>query len=180
MPRTTLILVSLLVVVILGGAGYLWVTHTPITLPGAKVTNVASTNTNASVNTAPSVINAPVNAHGDTPLSGKLTVTGVEVAVSSLQRVATYEGAPADKDQTFLLVYIDPVKPEQVQAVNRALLTDAHLLDGATTYKLLTLKVSSTLTLNDRGFLRFQVPTAAKNLKLGVGTGKDAQSVSLP
>lgn len=184
MRRTTLILLVALAVVIISGGVYVWLNRTQFqqTIANLSGTTKTNANTNAAVvtNVPLKVINAPVNAHGDTPLTGKLTINGVDLALTSLQRADTYQGTPAGANQTYLQIYIDPIKPEQVQAVNRTLLTNSHLTDGQTTYALQALKISSTLTLNDRGYFLFKIPTAAKNVQLVVGAGTTAQTVTLP
>lgn len=182
MRRTTLILVSILAAVIIGGAVYAWVNRDWLSLPGTNTAPTTNTVTNTTVvtNTPAETITAPVNAQGDTALSGKFNVAGTDITISSLQRFDTYQGVAAEKGMTYLQIFIDPVAPAVVTAINRALLADSRVLDAKTSYPIFTVKISSTLTKNDRGFLLAQVPTGAKNLKLEYGTGPSAQHLDLP
>jgi len=174
-----------LIVIIIGGGLYFWLTKTPINILGNKNANTAvTTNTNtavvSNVNSTLQVTNSPVEVKGTNAMTGKVTVGGVELTLNSYAKVDTINGVPADKGQTYLLIYFDAVAPASVSAVNQALIADAHLLVGDVTYKLLALKVASTLVNNDRGSLQFMVPTTAQNTKLEIGTGASAQRVTLP
>ncbi|MBI5467081.1 MAG: hypothetical protein HY975_02600 [Candidatus Kerfeldbacteria bacterium] len=183
MRRSTLILVIVLAAVVIGGAVYLWVNRDWLSLPGTTNTTTTTntvTNIATATNTPAETITAPVNAQGNTPVSGKINVAGTDITVSSLQRYDTYQGATAEKGMVYLQVYIEPVAPAVVTAVSRALLADTRVLDTKTSYPAQTVKVSSTLSKNDRGFLIFQVPVAAKNLKLEYGSGPSAQHLDLP
>lgn len=183
MSRTTTILLSILAVAVVGGGVYVWLMRDSLNLPWTTTTNTATTTNTSTVvnttNTSPTTITLPTEVKGDTAASGTLKIGTVDVTISSTQRQTTADGVTADKGQTFLLVYIDPVAPTSVSTVDQGI-RDIKVIDGIKSYPLLALKVASTYISGDRGHLRFAIPEKATGLVLQLGTGATAQTVNLP
>lgn len=186
MRRPTLILIIVLAVILIGGALYLWLSKTTVTLPWAKTTNT-TTNTNTgvpttitnTVNTNKTNVTLPSEVKGDTAVSGKLKIDTIELNVSSLQKQTIDGAATAEKGKTYLFVYFDPVAPTEVLAVDAGLRA-VKVTDGTSTYSVINASVISTTVQGGRGFMKFLIPEDAKNLKLQLGTGAALQSVTLP
>ncbi len=185
MTPTTRILLIILAVIVVGGGAFVLSGKSSIVLPWAKNTNVINTNTTTTntvvTNTAAPTnvtVTLPTEVKGDTVVAGTLKVGDTVVTISSQQKQTTADGETADKGKTFLYVYVDPIEPANVLAVNTGLRT-AVVNDGKTSYPLESLKIASTSVKGDRGFLRFTIPDTAKNLQLQLGTGTALQSVTL-
>lgn len=178
MNQKTLIITVVLVLLVLGGAGYWWTTH-PDFLRSTSATPSTSVASSNSAHYLPANPSLPTEVKGDTPVVGTLNVGTVKVTVSSLQKPTTDGQAKAEAGQTFLIVYIDPVAPADTVAASQGL-RDATVSDGKNTYPMLSLKVASTYVKNDRGTLKFSVPLTAKNLQLVLGSGATKQTISLP
>lgn len=184
MRRTTLILTIALAVVVVGGGAYLFIQRDTLAWPWSSattntVTNQPATTTNTiSVNTNTTPTPLPVETKGDTKVDGTLIIGPVSVHFTSQQRQSAIDGFTAEKGQTMLVVYFEPVAPVDGEAVNQGL-RDVHITDGVTTYPWKSINVASTQFTNDRGHVSFMVPVAASTLRLAIGTGADAQSFKL-
>jgi len=85
----------------------------------------------------------------------------------------------AGTGKEYVIVYFDGIAGDKVLAVEQVLEHDATLVSGKDTYPLAGLKVATTVVKNDRGYLKFAVPSGTKNLTLQIGTGASAQTVKL-
>jgi len=184
MRRSTLILLIVLAVVVIGGGAYVWLMKDSLNLPWASNSNTTITTTNTvsvvnTTNTTPTTITLPTEVKGDTAATGTLKIGTVDVKISSQQKQVTADGVTADKGQTFLLVYFDAVEPANVSVVDRGI-REVKVVNGASTYPLLALKVASTYAKGDRGYLRFSIPEKATGLLLQLGSGTTLQTVTLP
>ncbi len=182
MSRSSIILFTVLAVVILGGGAFLWL-NKGLWMKPASTTNTTNTATvtNSSVNrlTANLNLSTPDTLKGDKSLDNTLVVASTSVHVSSSLKTATYEGAPAPAGKEFVIVYFDPITADKVEAVDQALEANIHLVFGQETIALTGVKIAANLVKNDRGYLKFIVPTNAAHLILEFGTGSSAQRVAL-
>ncbi len=185
MSRTTLILISVLGVVAIGGGAYLWMNKDNLKL--SPTTNTVNTNVAAQVNGNTNTVTAAnLNLsttqvfQGDKTLDKQLTVAGTALHITSTLKVDTYEGVAAPKGQQYLVIYFDPIDGGSVLAVQKALVKDAHLLAvGKSQIALAGIKMATTVIKNDVGFINFLVPSAATGLVLEIGTGSTAQHAAL-
>ncbi len=182
MRRTTLILIISLVVVIAAGVG-LYVTGY-ISLP---TSNTNTTNTaniplvNTSTNTA-TVTNTslPSEVKGDTTLTGKLTIGGVALTISSMQYTTSHADVTASATSRLVMVYTDPIPVASVASV-----VDGMVAGMKVTYKggeaeVRRYKVASDVVKNDRGYFLFEVPKTAGALTLVYGSDLNVQRVDVP
>ena len=185
MSRTSKILIVILALAIVGGGGWLWWKKDSIVWPGTKFTNSQPLVTNQSgvvttiTNTPAKTSTLPNEVKGDTKVEGVLKVGEIEVKISSMQRMTKADGFTADTGKSMLAVHFDQLAAVNGAAVNAALQA-IQLMEGKTSYPLQALKVASPLIKNDRGHMTFMIPTTASSLQLVLGTGADAQRVSLP
>lgn len=183
MRRSTLILLLVLAVIVLGGGAYLWWQKDSLSWPwstgtGANTNTVTNTvvNLNPPTNTNTTL---PTEVKGEKPVTGTLTNGAITVTFNSQSRVKSSDGLTADKGETLLLLYFDPVAAVSGSTVT-AFLKDVRLTDGQNTYTLKALRVASATVTNDRGHLTFLVPDDAKNLVLELGSGATVQRVTVP
>lgn len=185
MTRTTMILVVILAVVVIGGGAYLWMNKGTLSWPGSTTTNTnaavvtnTTANTNA-VNLANANLSIPDTLKGDQVIDKTISIAGADVHFTSSLRATKYNNVNADAGTSFIIIYFDGLPGASVMPVNQALTTTAHLVNGTKTIALGGLKTASNLIKNDRGYLKFTVPTAAKNLQLEIGSGASAQRIAL-
>ena len=179
MHRPLLILLVVLGLVLVGGVVWWWYHQDDVkNVIQGKNTNTV-TNTTSNTNT---IVNAtlPTEVKGDTAVTGKLTVNGVAVTISSFSKVGTFEGTQAEAGKIFVVLYIDAVKSADVISVKNGLQADAHLITNLETLPLASLKIASDTVSNDRGYMRFTASDKATGLVLEVGSGSTAQRVELP
>lgn len=184
MSRPTLILLIVFIVVLTGGGVYLWLNRDQVsqltnryrsTNGTADNTNSAAANTNAS----PTTRTLPSETRGSHTLSGKLTVAGVELKLTSFDALDSFLSEAAPQNKKFLIVFIDPLTADQVLKVKDTLNTDTHLTTTAGPIALSGLKLAGERVTNDRGYLKFVIPAGTKDVTVEFGTGQAAQRIPL-
>lgn len=181
MSRTTLILITILAIVAIGGGAYLWLNKDSLSNPLSTTNTTTNSTTTANTNTSTANLNLSTadTLKGDKTLDTKLTVGGADIQVTSSLKAATYESVAAPAGKEFLVIYFEGISGDKVSVVDAALASGAHLLVGTTTVALTGIKVATNVVKNDRGYLKFIVPIGASNVNLEVGTGVSAQRVKL-
>ncbi len=179
MRRTTVILLSILAVICIGGAGYLWATHTAIVVPWAKNTNTTNLNITTNTSTTPTNLSTPQDLSGDTPLTSTLKLGTGELQFSSLDRIGEFEQTPAPDGQEYIIMYFEGLDASLTSSAF-TVLSAAQLVDGSKRYTPSKLKVATNVVKNDRGYIVFVAPTSVTKPVLEVGTGADVQRVELP
>lgn len=184
MKRTTLILVSVLAVVLIGGGIYFWMNQDKVknVLQGNQNSAAANTNTGLeNVNSASGNLNLPNEQKGDQSMDATGTVAGTSLHFSSASRVDSFEGDGAGDDQMFVVVYFDGVASDKVLPVKRAIESgEIKLMTNQGEGQIATIKVATTAFQNDRGYVKFSVGSGSGNFRLQVGTGTAVQEFELP
>jgi hypothetical protein len=182
MKRSTLILISILVVTILGGGAWWWVNRDTISFPWQEQATNSTTNTTTNTVNTPDVnavlTNVATEVKGNTSVTGSFTVNTVPVTVHSLQTYDTYNTVTADAGMKILVVYIDQVPTLDVTKVSAGLLNETTVTISGKKYTLRQYKVAGKQIGNDRGWLSFMIPADATSATLVVGT--DATATNIP
>ena len=184
MRRTTIILVSVLIVALVGAGVWFWMNRATIAWPWqAPKTNTNTTTTNTTTNTVAAntntvLANLPVPVQGTTAATGSLKVGGVTVDVNSLQVFSTYSGVTPAAGKQLLVVFIEPLTPAQATQI-AALMSSISLKVGVTSIPMHRYKIATTQVSGDRGFFAFDIPSNTKTAKLVSTIGDATNSVDL-
>lgn len=182
MPRRTLILVVALVAVLAGAGVWWWFNQDQVSDFLNPPTNSGSANTSTTVsNTNRPPVNASLATElkGDVEIDKTVKINDVEVHFSSLSKLDSFAGQPAGEKKVFLIVFFDPVQSGQVEAVQRGLQKDVTLHYSGGVSPLASLKIASTVVANDRGYLKFVLPSDASNMVLGIGAANEQYQLPL-
>lgn len=185
LTRTMLNLLIALGVAVVGGGVYFALNQdrvVSLVTPKKTVnTNRATTTNVPDINAVPHTnISVPSEIRGDTVFTGELTLAGVPIKLSSVQKSPTYIDIKAAEGKTLMVVFIDPVQSSQVPAVINAVGVDIHLDHGTNSVSPRRTKIAGDQIKNDRGYMIFEIPANATKLTLISGTGPTATRLTLP
>lgn len=172
MRRSLVILIAVLLVVIIGGGLYFWLHRGTV----KSVLN-PQTNSQASANTPTIAKNSntslPVEIKGDKTLDATVKlINGLSIHFTSLTKADSFATVTADTGKTFIIVFFEPMTGAEVLAASQTLPAEVKLQVGKNTYEASSVKVASTTVKNDRGYLKFIVPSSTTAASLVAGSNQ--------
>lgn len=180
MRRTTLILLAVLGVVVIGAVAMYFVFPDQVrNVLGGSNTNTTNLNTTTNTSTTPTNLSTPQDLSGDTALTSTLKIGTGELQFSSLDRIGEFEQTPAPEGEEYIIMYFEGLDASLTSSAF-TVLSAAQLVDGSKRYTPTKLKVATNVVKNDRGYIVFVAPTSVTKPVLEVGTGADVQRVELP